>query len=328
MEKVIAMYDIRGIQKYVYRTQKIKDAMGASALVENIIERALEEASKEYKTELQWYDDKGVLPFEEKDLAVQVLFIGGGNAYVLFENEHICQKINKHMSRYVLEKTYSLQLAAAYVLKTERYSEDYKNLHEEMNRVKANIKSAKPIGALPIMQTEIKTGYPLSRTETFKNDNEKIRQIQVSTETYKKDKYKEKIITEEEEKILDNLIFQKGLDSNLAVVHIDGNNMGSRIRSLIEHKEGYTDAVNEMRKISYNIKFSYLSTFNRMMEHFESGQEMEKPEQQNRQTEYQQDVKKLIRKIVVAGDDITYVCNARIALDTVEYFAREIAAVR
>ena len=62
--------------------------MGASALVENIIERALEEASKEYKTELQWYDDKGVLPFEEKDLAVQVLFIGGGNAYVLFKDHH------------------------------------------------------------------------------------------------------------------------------------------------------------------------------------------------------------------------------------------------
>lgn len=324
MKKVIAMYDIRGIQKYIYRTQKIKDAMGASALVENIIERALEEASKEYKTELQWYDDKGVLPFEEKDLAVQVLFIGGGNAYVLFKDEGTCKKINKHMSRYVLEKTYSLQLAAAYVLKTERYSEDYKNLHEEMNRVKANIKSAKPIGALPVMQTEIKTGYPLSK-ETFRNDNENIHKIQVSTETYKKDKYKEKIITEEEEKIFDNLIYQKGLDSNLAVVHIDGNNMGSRIRSLIEHKEGYTDAVNEMRKISYNIKFSYLKTFERMMEHFGSKQDAEKPEQQDGQTEDQQDVKKLIRKIVVAGDDITYVCNARIALDTVEYFAREIA---
>lgn len=320
MEKVIAMYDIRGIQKYIYRTQKIKDAMGASALVENIIERALKEASKKYKTELQWYNEEGVLPFEEKDLAVQVLFIGGGNAYVLFENKSTCQKINKHMSRYVLEKTYSLQLAAAYVLKSERYSEDYKNLHEEMNRVKAKIKSAKPIGALPVMQTEIKTGYPLSRTETFKNDK-----IQVSTETYKKDKYKEKTITEEEEKILDNLICQKGLDSNLAVVHIDGNNMGSRIRSLIERKEGYADAVNEMRKISYNIKFSYLKTFERMIEHFDPGQDTERPQQQNKQTESLQDVKKLIRKIVVAGDDITYVCNAGIALDTAEYFAREIA---
>lgn len=29
MEKVVAMYDIREIQKYIYRTQKVKDAMGA-----------------------------------------------------------------------------------------------------------------------------------------------------------------------------------------------------------------------------------------------------------------------------------------------------------
>lgn len=113
MEKVVAMYDIREIQKYIYRTQKVKDAMGASALVENIIERALEDAAKGYETELKWYDDKkGVLPFIEKDIAVQVLFIGGGNAYVLFQDAETCRKINQKMSRYVLEETYSLQLVS------------------------------------------------------------------------------------------------------------------------------------------------------------------------------------------------------------------------
>lgn len=309
MGKVIAMYDIRGIQKYIYRTQKVKDAMGASALVEDIMEKALEEAATGYVTELQWYDDKGAMPFEEKDIAVQVLFIGGGNAYVLFESADTCKTINKYMSRYVLEQTYSLQLAVAHVPKTDKYSEDYKRLHEEMIRVKANIKNAKPIGALPIIQTEIRTGYPLSKTERFKGEDENIYIKQVSTETYRKDAYKRKCITEEEEKIFDNLIFEKGLDSNLAVVHIDGNNMGRRIRSLIENKESYADAVNEMRKISYNIKFSYLKTFEEMKEKFDP----------------QLDTRKMLRKIVVAGDDITYVCNARIALDTVEYFARKIA---
>lgn len=32
------MYDVRGIQKYIYRTQTAKDAMGASALVEKATE--------------------------------------------------------------------------------------------------------------------------------------------------------------------------------------------------------------------------------------------------------------------------------------------------
>lgn len=319
MEKVIAMYDIREIQKYIYRTQKVKDAMGASALVENMIERALEEASREYAVELKWHEDGGALSFEEKDIAVQVLFIGGGNAYVLFESEDVCQRINKKMAKYVLEQTYSLQLAAAYVHKTDNYSEDYKKLHEKMNLVKANIKSAKPIGALPIMQIELKTGYPLSRTEIFRDGNENIAKIDVSTETYKKDQYKRKVMPEQEEKIFDNLIYKKGIDSNLAVIHIDGNNMGSRIQDLIQYKTNYEDAVNEMRKISYNIKFSYLNTFEEMRKQFEPDQDTAEP------SESQQEVKKMVRKIIVAGDDITYVCNARIAFDTVEYFARKIA---
>lgn len=241
MEKVVAMYDIRGIQKYIYRTQKVKDAMGASALVENIIEDALKEATKGYEAELKWHDKEEALPFVEKDIACQVLFIGGGNAYVLFQKEEICKEVNQVMSRYILEKTYSLQLASAHVPKSENYSEDYKRLHEEMNCVKANIKNAKPIGALPIMQTEIKTGYPL----TVIDEQEGL----VSTETKIKNDNKRKRISEDDEKIFDNLVYEKGIDSNLAVVHIDGNNMGLRIRNLIQDKASYEDAVNEMRKI-------------------------------------------------------------------------------
>lgn len=301
MDKVIAMYDVRGIQKYIYRTQKVKDAMGASALVENIIERALEQAVKGYDAEIKWYDDEtGVLTFAEKDIAVQVLFIGGGNAYVLFQNEDICRRINQCMSKYVLEETYSLQLAAAYVSKSDNYSEDYKRLHKKMNDVKAKIKSAKPIGALPIMQTELKTGYPLTKKQSGSL---------VSTETDKKDEFKRKEITDDEEKILDDLIYKKGVDSNLAVVHIDGNNMGLRIRKLLNGETDYTKAVNKMRKISYNIKTSYSTTFKAMQKEFE-------PQQDEK--------KKLVRKIVVAGDDITYVCNARIALDTVVFFVKTI----
>lgn len=42
--RILAMYDVRGIQKYIYRTARVKDAMGASLLVENIIYDALKTA--------------------------------------------------------------------------------------------------------------------------------------------------------------------------------------------------------------------------------------------------------------------------------------------
>ena len=40
--KVLAMYDIRGIQDYIYRTPHIKDAMGASLIIEDILKNAEE----------------------------------------------------------------------------------------------------------------------------------------------------------------------------------------------------------------------------------------------------------------------------------------------
>ena len=38
--KVIAMYDVRGIQRYIYRTPHIQDAMGASSIIEGIAKRS------------------------------------------------------------------------------------------------------------------------------------------------------------------------------------------------------------------------------------------------------------------------------------------------
>ena len=63
--KVLAMYDVRRIQQYVFRTPKIKDAVGASAIVENIITDALKYAVKEMgiaseEMNLKWCNETGV----------------------------------------------------------------------------------------------------------------------------------------------------------------------------------------------------------------------------------------------------------------------------
>ena len=79
----LAMYDVRGIQDYIFRTAKIRDAIGASALVEHIIEDALEYACKEQglaeaDIELEWFDSNGPLDYVESEKMVQVLYVGLG----------------------------------------------------------------------------------------------------------------------------------------------------------------------------------------------------------------------------------------------------------
>ena len=299
--KVIAMYDVRGIQRYIYRTPHIQDAMGASSIIEGIIENALRNAAdrlqiSEDQMELNWDNEEKPYPYSETDHRIKVLYIGGGNAYVEFSDADLCVNCNKLMARYILEKTYSLQLAAVYTEKTDVYYKDYQQLFQKMNQVKAEALDTKPLGALPIMKVEKKTGFPVVKDEK-------------STETLQKERHKKTTIAEdEEEKILDNLIDSKGVDSTLAIVHMDGNNMGLRIRGLVQGEKDYVKAVNLMRQISHNIHYAYLNTFEEMKEDLQDSE----------------NDRKLIRKILVAGDDITYICNAKLALASVEHFSKKI----
>lgn len=315
-KEVLAMYDVRGIQKYIYRTLKLKDAMGASILIEDIIMKALKYACKKLqikKCNLEWFDENGPKDYEENE-DVTVLYIGGGNAFVRFKRRKLCTDINRQMSKYVIEQTYSLQLAVAIVDISGDYQIDYQEIYKEMNRVKSDMTDSKPLSALPIMEIELKTGFPAIDVSEYKEKIDKVRvESNVSKETYLKILKKNKKVEEDDiDKLLDSYA-RRGEDSRIAVVHIDGNNMGLRIRKLIEGMTEYKDAVKEMRKISYNIKNSYLDTFEEMKKHFED---------LNTRNDK---VKRFVRKVIVAGDDITYVCNAYIAFDTVKYFCDKIS---
>lgn len=307
-QPVLAMYDVRGIQKYIFRTSKVQDAIGASAIVEDIILEALKSACQAERTEnlsltvdFQWHDEGGALPFEmEKRSDVQILFVGGGNAYVLFKDRELCLRVNRRMSAYVMKATYSLQLAAAVTECTGDYQQDYASLHEKMNQTKADMIVSKPFGALPVMETEVKTGYPMGKG----GESEETR--------LKKAKHVKNLKGIEEERVFDNYVTKKTVDSTLAVVHIDGNNMGLRIRKQIQNITDYNEAVKRMRTISHQIIHSFQQVFQDTANHFNSRKKTEEDPY-------------FIRKILVAGDDITYVCNGPIALASIEYFCRKAA---
>lgn len=318
-QEVLAMYDVRGIQNYIFRTAKVKDAIGASAIVENIIGDALKYAVKavsleknsDFVVDLEWCSEEGICEYAEKgngkSADVQVLYIGGGNGFVTYSSKTLCRDINRIMAKYVLEQTYSLQLAIAVVDKNGDYSIDYKNLYDEMNRTKADMSFSRPLGALPVMDVEIKTGYPLVSKEG-------------SFETLLKNRASERVraSVKHAEKVFDNYVTEKGIDSTLAVVHIDGNNMGLRIRELVEGCHDYTKAVNTMRKISFQINSCYKKAFQSMSDFFN--------ENADKHTEFDKKEKKnFVMKVLTAGDDITYVCNGKIALASVEYFTKRIA---
>ena len=311
--KLLAMYDIRGIQDYIFRTTKLRDAIGASAIVEDILSNALEvavksarEQGKQFSCELEWEDEangrsKEFRAEDEKD--VQVLYIGGGNAFVTYRDIDLCRAINRLMSKYVIEATYSLQLAIAVTEITGDYSEDNKKVNMKMSRAKADMSESSPVGALPVMDIELASGLPLSADSSDRITNEQLSKETAMKRDAEWDRRKRIKL-----KKLDNLIEEKGTDSTLAVVHIDGNNMGLRIRALMDGEREYVSAVNKIRRISYSINHSFKDVFEDMVRYFNASQDRE--------------IRML--KVIAAGDDITYICTAKAAIASVEYFVNNI----
>lgn len=339
-KEVLAMYDVRGIQNYIFRTNKVREIIGASELIENIFNKgfqyAIEKEEKKDAFRLNWEaeDKNAELTFiEDESILMQVLFIGGGNAYAVFRDESVCQRINRRMSRYILDKTYSLQLAIATVsTELKDYLKDYERLQREMAKVKAQMLPAHPYPAIPIVAVDEMTGFPISKKGYSLDKNADDKTELVSRENYEKRKASKKIGEDSGvEKIFDNMVTEKGKDSILAIVHIDGNNLGGRIKAIVEsgqQGESYQDSVNRVRKLSSNIKKSFSDTFEKMekcLSDWTAKDSFPLSDKKYIKDEKEKKIKKYIRKIIVAGDDITFVCNASMALELVQFFLKDIS---
>ena len=313
----VAIYDVRGIQNYIFKTNALKEIVGASAIVDNLIidefRKAVEESNipeEEYLLNWEQYEN---LAFEiDNKIKLEVLYYGGGNLVVLFRDEYLCKEISQRMSKNIMKKAYGLSLAYAYVFKTEDYQNDWKNLKDTLGKIKATTPLNKPIGILPIVQYDNVTGTPLSK---IVHENNRVKKV--TFEAFQKIEKYNHIPTENEYmKEFDKMRATED-ESLIAVVHIDGNSMGLNIGSIMKDATTYDKSTSIMREISKNIH----ETFE------EKALKRVKGELESICFKHGIKYKKNnlpFRPIIKAGDDITFVCNARISLDIVRIYIDEI----
>lgn len=289
-KEVMVMYDIRDIQRYIFNTNKVRDIIGASLLVNDLLKRGLAQCQKKYP--------------EIKETMIEQ-FTGGGNACYLFRTGKDAQVINRELARWILKETRSLQLAVAAIPKTGRYDEDYESLQQEMARVKMRMPKTSLMGALPIVIHEETTGLPVVEVIQGPEGEERV-----SAEVAQKRRMVYRNAAAAAIKF-DDMVDQKEKDSTLAVVHIDGNSMGKRIKKLMECETDYGQAMQKMKKISESIHSGFQEAFSQMEECALSWA---------KRTPGEDVEKRYVRKIICAGDDITFVCTGKLALSLVEAF--------
>ena len=96
-EAVIAIYDVRGIQDYIFRTNKVKEIVGASLIVDDLIIKQFKNALKNIPSEekiINWETTQELQFEKNNNIKVEILYYGGGNLVVLFRNKELARTIS------------------------------------------------------------------------------------------------------------------------------------------------------------------------------------------------------------------------------------------
>ncbi len=316
MGKYLAKYDVRGIQAFVFRTNKLKEIRAVSDLPERIIKDAADYAK--INKEIEWLDT------------------AGGNAVAVFDTKEEFEAVSTKMAFYVLEKTYSLKLVYACIELDENkaFHAQYEELNEKLGKLKSEMPEPAHTGAFPICRQDYLTGFPIAKVTQEKE--EKVFLTQESKIKLEQDKNPDKKDCRYDDikvgNVLDDMILEKGVDSHIAVIHIDGNNMGNRINQIIGDNaefdaDGGFDKIKDTFK-SITVAQEFKTVCEEVKEIIEKYKEKiieEKKEAGTYEGEKDKANAPLIYSVIAAGDDITYVTRANIALPFTKLFLKKIS---
>ena len=327
VKPVFCIYDFRAKQQYIFRTNSVRESIGASALItwayDGFIRRLVGNEWKirtDYDFKGDMYINKAEVDFPDNPqdevhwkaadgdmLAGRVIYIGGGSLYMMWRNRTIAIRANQELCLLLREKTYGLSAVCGMADVGENYETDFRAAETDYNYVKGNAPAFVPAAMLPFTKVDRKTTLPVTQ---YKKLAEKEEYTYLSEESWlKHQKYKERYDHNQplfgETTNFDDMVTEKGHESLLAVIHIDGNNMGKHVKEAMENRGSYSDAVREIRSFSNSIQDCYVTKPLAMIR--EKIPEM--PAGQNQ-----------FRTIIAGGDDLTLVCNARIALEVVRLY--------
>lgn len=327
---VLAIYDFRSKQEYIYRTNRLQEISGASELIKGIYKEFFIELNKEHPESPKYIGLKDNISFsydefkDNENILGQALYEGGGTLMIIYRSEDIYMSANKRISRMVLAKTHSLSMIAAHIAfdESKDFREQRSDLYKKLSKCKSEIIPCLPCNVTPFTQISPSGHMPIAHVEYKGRDK-----VELSRESRLKRKKNEAVEKEKREKgirfidtsLLDEAVFEKGEDSLLAIVYIDGNNMGEKLKGCLDKcSKGETirvdidKGVEALRAFSADTEKTFVADpYAAIYEWTKAHRDEWMPQARN-----QWDV----RQVIGGGDEITFICTAKLALKLVQIY--------
>lgn len=323
---ILTVYDVTGIQKFIFSSSKLKENFGGSLLVAKVMEELLVDAIglANSKVCTDWKNSPDFRMLNDHDIDAEIVYIGGGNAYVAYKDKATAIRTTKEFSKKVFEETYSLTVLSASV-EADFEKDDYKIKMKELQKTMGKKKN-EFIRTSPLKNISI-TKESLNLKPVTKKENDEFLDVE---NVIKRNEFKNYHDIFNNEFLADSTYMfpkeienmgQKTGENHIAVVHIDGNNMGKSIEKALKNIQTFREAVPKMRQISRNITEQYRDSFRQLITFLIS--KIEDEDSPIKKLNFSKENNKTdlpIRPIILNGDDTTFVCNARIAMCLTEKF--------
>ncbi|MCK9280540.1 MAG: hypothetical protein M0P71_07965 [Melioribacteraceae bacterium] len=316
-QKYCVVIDFTGIQAYVFGSNMLNDNLGASYLLENIF--------KNIPSYADIFSQKSIDQIKKEESPANnneiIGYDGGGNKIMFFDTEEDAKNFIKEFSLYLLMVAPGLGFASA----IKRFDLDgnnkidWKNGKNDLFKDLAINKSKHPANTViprhGITAECVQSGFSM---DVFAEDNYVSSTIKPKLSSSEKSK-KENDFADNHPGYkltngLDNLGQRINHENFIAIVHIDGNDMGLTFESI--------ETIEETRALSAKIKEHVKNSFDKLLEHVV--EDIENNKYKDLLDLRDKDVKDSIflplRSIILGGDDITFVSEGKLGIYLAKLF--------
>lgn len=336
---VLTILDTLAIQTYIFGSNRLKENIGGSELVKRATGQWVKE-SLPLTHNVAAIDEYGVLSFdnrrlEDGQLQAEVIYAGGGNTVILFNTLDTAKVFSGRLSRKLIETAPGLEIA---VLHKEF---DWQNnalggdkagvmaeAFKELEAIKRNQATTRPLAGLGVTAVCQSTGQAANAVNDGKPISAEVEaKLTIAPEANRafSELIKDPAYQFEFPLNFDELGRSRGESSYIGVVHADGNKMGKRLEQISRdhpHAEDNRLYLEALRQFSQQVNQASKTALDKMLKELLASIEFTEGDKKISGIVPLNDdyLPMPIRPLVFGGDDLTFVCDGRLALTLTEFY--------
>jgi len=328
----VTAIDTTGIQDYVFRSNVLKQNVGASYLTRCATQNwVYKELIGLGVTNIDFEGSFDSKVIEKGDIVSELVYAGGGNSVILFNSLETAHEFTRRLTRRALTEAPGLQIVVChneFDWDTEALSQVVKATLQKVREKKRNPTTSAPLLGLGVTADCQYTGLPA--VDKNKDDKRISAEVQAKESAFETahdalihllhlNGYKIP-------KDFDDFGRTRGESSYIGVIHTDGNGMGKRVAAIADmhpRPENNRTYIHDIRAFSQSVKEvtqkALVALYHQLIQSIDQkGKIAGAVPIRNG--------KLPLRTIVFGGDDVTFVCDGRLALALTEFYLRNVNA--